>query len=26
MLQNGFSDVTNVAGGMKQWLQEEQTS
>ena len=25
MLQNGFSDVTNVAGGMKQWLQEEQT-
>ena len=24
MLQNGFTDVTNVAGGMKQWLQEEQ--
>ncbi|HBI30718.1 MAG TPA: hypothetical protein DDY45_01670 [Verrucomicrobiales bacterium] len=24
MLQNGFSDVTNIAGGMKQWLQEEQ--
>ena len=23
MLQNGFTDVTNVAGGMKQWLQEE---
>lgn len=23
MLQNGFEDVTNVAGGMKQWLQEE---
>jgi len=23
MLQNGFDDVTNVAGGMKQWLQEE---
>ena len=23
MLQNGFNDVTNVAGGMKQWLQEE---
>ena len=22
MLQNGFTDVTNVAGGMKQWLQE----
>ena len=24
MLQNGFTDVTNVAGGMKQWLAEEQ--
>ena len=23
MLQNGFADVTNVTGGMKQWLQEE---
>jgi rhodanese-related sulfurtransferase len=23
MLQNGFEDVTNIAGGMKQWLQEE---
>jgi len=23
MLQNGFTDVTNVAGGMKQWLAEE---
>ena len=23
MLQNGFEDVTNGAGGMKQWLQEE---
>jgi rhodanese-related sulfurtransferase len=23
MLQHGFTDVTNVAGGMKQWLQEE---
>lgn len=22
MLQNGFEDVTNVAGGMKSWLQE----
>lgn len=22
MLQNGFTDVTNVAGGMKHWLQE----
>ena len=22
MLQNGFTDVTNVAGGMKQWLAE----
>jgi len=24
MLQNGFTDVTNVAGGMKQWLEEGQ--
>jgi rhodanese-related sulfurtransferase len=24
MLQNGFSDVTNVAGGMKQWIEEEE--
>jgi adenylyltransferase/sulfurtransferase len=24
MLQNGFSDATNVAGGMKQWLAEEE--
>jgi len=23
MLQNGFTDVTNVSGGMKQWLEEE---
>lgn len=23
MLNNGFEDVTNVAGGMKQWLAEE---
>jgi len=23
MLQNGFTDVTNIAGGMKQWLEEE---
>lgn len=23
MLQNGFSDVTNVAGGMKQWIAED---
>ena len=26
MLQNGFTDVTNVAGGMKQWLAEEEAS
>ena len=26
MLQNGFTHVTNVAGGMKQWLQEEQAT
>ena len=24
MLHNGYTDVTNIAGGMKQWLQEEQ--
>ena len=23
MLQNGFSDATNIAGGMKQWLAED---
>lgn len=23
MLQNGFTDVTNIAGGMEAWLQEE---
>ncbi len=23
MLQNGFTNVTNIAGGMKQWLQED---
>ncbi len=26
MLQNGFSNATNIAGGMKQWLQEEADS